>query len=226
MRLALHAAVLMCSLAGLDGCGPVDRLSSLAIRVQRASSPAALRGFDPLNPPVWVRVKVVRSTDVLDPVVYREPLWDDLPLDPDTGRRRLAVGVAPNAGGQDPYLLQLASEVEDDLNRKVVDECGVAGGLETREGQEARVTVATHLGECGILCARDADCPGSRYCLGFECQDGRDCDLDADCPAGAHCGADLRCTALCGEALPACPTGFTCCGALCAPGCGVEPEPP
>jgi hypothetical protein len=77
--------------------------------------------------------------------------------------------------------------------------------------------------ECGILCAADADCPGSRYCLAFECQDSRSCTLDGDCPDGARCGTDSKCTALCGDALPACPTGFVCCQGLCAPGCGVEP---
>jgi len=224
-----HLACLLLPLLPLLACGPAEEASSLAIRVERAatSAPDALRGFDPLNPPIWVRVKVARASGVLAPVVYLEPAWDDLARDEDTGRRRLEVGVAPNAGQEDPYLLQLASVVQDDLGKKLVDECGVAGGLETRRGDQARVTVVTHVGECGILCAADTDCPGSsRYCLGFECREGQSCALDGDCPAGARCGPLGQCTAACGDALPACPQGFTCCGAVCAPACGVDAAPP
>jgi hypothetical protein len=208
-------------------CGPGPAESALAIHVERQVDPrrpGSARGFDPLNPPVWVRVRLARASAPQAPFVALETAWDALPRDAVTGRRILELGVPPNQGRQDAYLLQLASVVLDPDERRLVDECGITGGIETAEGQRARVRVVTHPGECGIPCARDADCPGqSRYCLGFECQEGRACALDGDCPAGARCTPEGSCTARCGPGLPACPDGFACCGSICAPACGAEP---
>lgn len=213
------------------GCGSQDT-TAIAIRVRMApDTQDGLRGFTPENPPEWIHAAVARASDLAveggayKPVAEVDEAWDDLQTDPLTGRRLLLLGVKPNEGQADPYLLQVESQVTDPLGRRAVDACGVVGGIVTAKGEKKAVDLVAHLDLCGLLCADDTRCVGPRWCLGFECQDEQTCAADDDCPLGAWCDAD-RCTGRCGDGLPECrgdPDNgdvFVCCEGICARSCG------
>lgn len=226
MRLLRSIALLLSAAAA--ACGPADS-TAIAVRVRMIEAGSgALRGFTPDNPPQWVRAEVVRAS-ALDsagadykPAAAVESAWDALERDPLTERRFLLLDVKPNAGDADPYLLQVASLVEDEVGRPTVDACGVTGGIVTEKGEKKRVDLYAHLGDCGMLCADDARCVGPRWCLGFECQAEQACSDDGDCPAGAYCDG-TSCSGLCGGERPDCRdpqgAGWTCCDGVCALGC-------
>lgn len=213
------------------GCGPEDG-TAIAIRVRMAPQATdGLRGFTPENPPEWIHAAVVRSSALAEeggdykPVAEVDEAWDDLETDPLTGRRLLLLGVKPNEGKADPYLLHVESQITDPLGRRAVDACGVVGGIVTAKGEKKAVDLVAHLDLCGLLCADDARCIGPRWCLAFECQDETSCGTDDDCPLGAWCDTD-RCTGRCGAGLPDCrgdPDNgdmFECCEGICARSCG------
>jgi hypothetical protein len=228
MRVAF--TILLAVAVLLPACGPDDG-ASIAVRIRMAPVETdGLRGFTPENPPEWVYAAVVRTSDLAEEggafkaVAEMDEAWDEMETDPLTGRRLMLLNVKPNAGKADPYLLQVESQVTDPLGRRVVDACGVVGGIQTTKGEKKAVDLVAHTESCGLVCADDARCVGPRWCLGFECQDEKSCASDDVCPMGAWCDTD-RCTGRCGDGLPDCrsdqETGevFVCCQGICARSC-------
>jgi hypothetical protein len=101
-----------------------------------------------------------------------------------------------------------------------VDECGAVGNIVAEKGAKVRLVLDTHLGDCGdLLCSHEGHCIGDRYCLSFECQDGRACSTDDDCPQGAYCNDLGSCDSACDAASSRCTGDYPCCGGICSVHC-------
>ena len=206
--------------AGVGACGQTDGFT-IAVRVTTVVNQTdALRRFPPNTPePDRLQVKILRLTGLNDqPLIDLDQAWTDLVEDPVTTRKYLLIDVPANAGKDDPYVLQLSSQVGE-----TIDECGAVGPIVADRGQKVSVDVAPHPGDCQArLCAGDDDCAEGGFCLSFECREAIGCSLDSDCPSGASCQQDA-CGATC-EIDSDCPTStdgqpFTCCIGFCAAAC-------
>jgi hypothetical protein len=185
----------------------------------------AARNFPPYGEPERVRVTVWKSSAPLGkPAAEIDSAWDDLPANPNRPESRyLLFSVKPNAGSSDPYLLRVASLVRDAGDELYADVCGTVGAIELVPGEKRALTVGLHIGDCGLPCSRKSDCIGSRFCLGFECQEGVACAESAECPAGAFCDPSRNlCVADCDPSQDSCPSPYRCCQTVCAQSCGLE----
>lgn len=195
----------------------------------RLSPPEAktpdLRNFPPYGEPERVQVAVWKSSAPLSkPVAEIDTAWAALPQNPNRPESRyLLFSVKPNAGAGDPYLLKVASRVRDAGDELYTDVCGTIGAIELAPGEKRALSVGLHMGDCRLPCSKKSDCIGSRFCLGFECQEGAACASSQDCPAGASCDLSRGiCSADCDPAQDACPTPYRCCQTVCALSCGLD----
>lgn len=210
----------------LAACGSAEE-SWIGLRLVPPAPPPVprVRNFPPYGEPERVQVVVWKTSAPLGkPAAEIDAAWDSLPQNPNRPESRyLLFSVKSNAGSGDPYLLKVASRVPDARNELYTDVCGIIGAIELVPGEKRALTVGLHMGDCGLPCARKSDCIGSRYCLGFECQEGKACADDGECPAGAHCDLSRgMCSGDCDPAQDACPSPYHCCQTVCAQGCGLD----
>lgn len=193
--------------------------------VPPATEAPQLRNFPPYGEPERVQVAVWKSSAPLSkPVAEVDAAWAELPQNPNRPESRyLLFSVKPNAGAGDPYLLKVASRVRDAGDQLYTDVCGTIGAIELTPGEKRALTVGLHMGDCGLPCSKKSDCVGSRFCLGFECQEGATCTIPEDCLPGATCDASRgMCNADCDPSQDACRAPYRCCQTVCALSCGLD----